>query len=256
MNEADDTTWKNLGSKGEGDPNKFYLWAVLNDKAACFNVYNARNQKVAKNFLGKLEGFLVTDGHSSFKALGGANSKLILANDWCHARRRFKEARKNYGPEAKTFLDAMKTLFSIEDEIRDKPPDQRHQLRQEKSKPVVERIRELLDQTVCLPESSLGRAITYTDKLWEGLTVFLSDPRVPIHTNNVERALRSPAIGRKNHLGSKNLATASVAAIWYSVITTCKLNGVDPREYITATIRNILSKKPYLMPWEWAASKS
>jgi hypothetical protein len=135
VNEADDTTWKNLGPKGDGDPQKFYLWAVLNDQAACFNVYNARNQKVAKNFLGQLEGYLVTDGHNSFKALGGINSKLILANDWCHARRRFKEASKNYGPEAKAFLAAINRLFAIEDEIRDGPPADRHQVRQEKSKP-------------------------------------------------------------------------------------------------------------------------
>lgn len=102
-----------------------------------------------------------------------------------------------------------------------------------------------------LPQSSLGRALAYTDKLWEGLTVFLSDPLVPMHTNDVERVLRGPAVGRKNHYGSKSLDTAEVAAIWYSVIETCKLNGVNPREYINETLQAILTKRPFQMPWEW-----
>ncbi|MFW7381662.1 MAG: hypothetical protein ACOH5I_22835 [Oligoflexus sp.] len=73
----------------------------------------------------------VTDGHASFRSLASDDSGLILANDWRHARRKFKEAQKN-----------------------------------------SEEIRVLLDQSPALPESSLGRAIAYADKLWEGLTVF------------------------------------------------------------------------------------
>ncbi|MFW7381661.1 MAG: hypothetical protein ACOH5I_22830 [Oligoflexus sp.] len=63
-------------------------------------------------------------------------------------------------------------------------------------------------------------------------------------------------MSHKNHYGSKNLASAKVAAIWYSVIATCQINGVEPREHITSTIRNILSKNLYQMPREWAAFKS
>jgi hypothetical protein len=55
-----------------------------------------------------------------------------------------------------------------------------------------------------LPRSALGRAIEYVLKYWDGLIVFLDDPQVPLDNNAVERALRGPVIGRKNHHGSKS----------------------------------------------------
>jgi hypothetical protein len=58
-------------------------------------------------------------------------------------------------------------------------------------------------------------------------------------------------VGRKNYYGSKTLVSARVAAVWHSVIQTCIVNGVDPREYINATLRAILTKQKVLMPWEW-----
>jgi hypothetical protein len=66
-----------------------------------------------------------------------------------------------------------------------------------------------------LPRSSLGRALAYMRKYWEGLTVFLTDADVPMHSNDIERAMRGPAVGRKNHYGSRNITTANVAAVWY-----------------------------------------
>jgi transposase len=93
--------------------------------------------------------------------------------------------------------------------------------------------------------------VIYANRLWTGLTVFLDQPDVPMHTNDVERAIRGPAVGRKNHYGSKNLESARVAAVWYSVVATCKQSGIRPREYIVDTLKAILTRKPVLMPWEW-----
>ena len=67
-------------------------------------------------------------------------------------------------------------------------------------------------------------------------------------------SLRANEHGRRNHFGSKTLETAEVAAIWYSVIETCRQNQVPTREYLIATLRAILSKKPVSMPWDWAAA--
>src|SRR5690606_33076237 len=121
----------------------------------------------------------------------------------------------------------------IEQNLKGKPPNEVLAGRKIHSKPIIDEIRERMDGLGhILPESSLGRALKYTDKLWEGLTVFLGDGAVPMHTNDIERILRTPAIGRKNHHGSRNLATARMAAVWYTIIETCKLNGVEPREYL------------------------
>lgn len=72
-----------------------------------------------------------------------------------------------------------------------------------------------------------------------------------MHTNDVERAIRGPAVDRKNHYGSKNLESARVAAVWYSVVATCKQSGISLREYIVDTLKAILTRKTVLMPWEW-----
>ncbi len=98
-----------------------------------------------------------------------------------------------------------------------------------------------------MPGSSLGKAHRYTNKPWEGLTVFLDNPAVPIHTNGMGGALRGPAVGRRNHFGSKTLETAKVAAIWYAVIETCRQHQVPTREYLTATLRAILAKAPIVI---------
>ncbi len=70
-------------------------------------------------------------------------------------------------------------------------------------------------------------------------------------TNDVERAVRSPAVGRRTHWGSRNLETARVAAVWYSIVATCKQNRISPRDYIIDTLKVILTRKPVFMPWEW-----
>ena len=150
--------------------------------------------------------------------------------------------------------DKIRLLFAIEDQIKGRPPDRIFEIRQSFSTPVIADIRNFLNEKHVLPESTLGRAIKYTNRLWDGLTVFLENPAVPIHTNGIEGALRQPAVGRRNHFGSKTLETAEVAAIWYSVIETCRQNQVPTREYLIATLRAILSKKPVLMPWDWAAA--
>ena len=64
-----------------------------------------------------------------------------------------------------------------------------------------------------LPGSKMGKAINYMLTLWEGLTRFLKDPRIPLDNNAAERALRGVVVGRKNHYGSKSKRGTEVAAI-------------------------------------------
>ena len=247
---SDDTLWKNLEKLSNRKKANFYLWAVMNDRAVGFNVFDSRSQAVAKDFLGDLKGVLVTDGHSSFKALG--NKNLILANDWYHARRKFVQAEKSFPKEAQFFIGEIAKLAKIEEKIKGFSSSDRLQVREQESKPIVDSIQDkMIELSSVLPESSLGKAITYTQKLWTGLNVFLTHPDVPLDTNAVERILRNPVTGRKNHYGSKTLVTAETAAIWYTVIETCKLSGKNPRDYITYAIKTILKGERVLLPWEW-----
>ena len=91
-----------------------------------------------------------------------------------------------------------------------------------------------------LPLFSLGRAVAYTSRLWPGLVRFLVDPNIPLDTNGVERALRGVVVGRKNHYGSRSERGTRVAALFYSLIESAKLCGVEPRAYLReATLRAV-----------------
>jgi transposase len=83
-----------------------------------------------------------------------------------------------------------------------------------------------------LPESGLGQAIKYMSNRWTGLTRFLTDPRVPLDNGATERAMRGLAVGHKNHYGSRSRRGTEVAALYYSLMETAKLCGVDPKRYL------------------------
>ncbi len=250
---ADESPWGNLGKKAD-KKKKFYLWAMRNKRCTLFEIYDSRSGKVASNFLKGISGVLLTDGYAGYYGL--ASAVLLLANDWCHVRRKFIVAEKHFPEEAKWIIAQIKILSDIEDRIRDKTNAERLHIRQTEVKPIVDCIKEKLDSWhSVLPKSSLGKAVSYTQKLWSGLTVFLSNPDVPWESNAIERAIRAPVVGRKNHYGSHSLKTAEVAAIWYSVIETCKMHNVEPRAYLIDTLTRILTKQPVRMPWNWTAAQ-
>lgn len=251
---GDETTWKNLEKKPEhGKKKRFYLWAVRGGRAVCFSVYDGRSGKIAKSFLDGIEGVLLVDGFAGYNCLAGP--KLIVARDWVHARRKFVAAEQSNPKEAKWFIARMKLLFDIEEELKGKPHFEVKLARAERSKPIVDAILAKRDELFprTLPKSALGKALGYLATYWPGLLVFLDHPEVPLHTNSIESAIRGPVVGRKNHYGSKSLKTGKVAAIFYSIVETCKANGVDPRRYLVQVMRAILTKQPVPMPWDLAA---
>ena len=87
----------------------------------------------------------------------------------------------------------------------------------------------------------MGKAINYMLNLWEGLTLFLKDPRIPLDNNAAERALQGIVVGRKNHYGSKSKRGTEVAAIFYTLFETAKLSEVDPSAYVTLAAKRAIA---------------
>jgi transposase len=189
---------------------------------------------------------------------GGARIQggFALSNCGAHARRRFIEAEA-YFPECKTILELYGELYQVEKEA---PPGregdaQRAKLRQEKSKPITQKMLAWALETRgrALPESALGQAIRYLLNHWEGLIAFLNDPRVPLDNNATERAERGIVLGRKNHYGSRSKRGTEVAALMYALIESCKLVGVDPAKYLRAAVDAALGGETMPLPHEYAA---
>ncbi len=248
---ADETTWANLGKRKKHlKKKKFYFWVMRAGRATCFSAYESRSGKVAKTFLKGVNGILLVDGYTGYNALAGPD--LIIARDWVHGRRKFDVAKASENKTASWFIKKIDRLFAIERRIKGAPLDFVSRMRNRFSRPLVDDIKTKLDELgpKTLPRAALGKAIAYMQTYWRGLTVFLEHPDVPIHTNSIEGAIRHPVVGRNNHHGSNNIETARMATVFYSIIETCKINGVDPRRYLMMVMTAILSKLPVMMPWD------
>ena len=93
-------------------------------------------------------------------------------------------------------------------------------------------------------------------KYWDGLTVFVDDAFVPLDNNATERALRGLVIGRKNHYGSRSKRGTEVAALFYSLLETAAISGVDPAEYLTAATHYGVEQGQGLLPWDFARQQA
>ena len=224
-----------------GQNHQAYLWQYGRPGGSViFDFRLGRGRDGPRQFLGKFEGILQTDGYIAYEGVGGP--KLVHAGCWSHSRRKFFEAAKlNPGdPAATRVVVAIDDLFAIDAEARARNLDReaRQALRWEQAPAALEVIRQRVEaaRAQALPASALGRAANYTLTLWLKLTRFLDHAELELSNNLAENSMRPVALGRKNwiHLGSPE-AGPKVAAI-LSVVETCRRMGVAAREYLGAVL--------------------
>jgi transposase len=232
---ADETFWRLMGAKGKrdgGDGKRWQTWAVVAPNAVSYRILDSRSADAAKEVLGDYAGTILCDGYTAYEALQKKGGRFRLAHCWAHVRRKFVEIEDQYPDRCREILDMIAELYAVENEAKTGPPDERRRLRQERSKPIVQRIHDWALSTETLPQSSLGKAIAYMGGIWDGLRVFLDNPDVELDNNGTERALRGIVVGRKNHYGSRSRRGTEVAALFYSLIESAKLAGVGPHTYL------------------------
>ena len=125
-------------------------------------------------------------------------------------------------------------LYAIEKSLISEIPENRYQQRQTRSGPVLDKLKDWLDQTShqVPPKTALGQALYYLNHQWPRLMAYLDDGRYPIDNNPVENAIRPFAVGRKNWLFSTSVKGAKASANLYSLIETAKANGLEPYGYL------------------------
>ena len=158
-----------------------------------------------------------------------------------HVRRKFVEVEKTAGKKGKggtahAALDLIGKLYDVERQAEKQKlkPEQIKALRAEKSRPILDKLKALLDARVATtpPKSLLGKAIGYALKQWDRLVVYLEDGRLRPDNNLAENAIRPFAVGRKNWLFSDHPRGADASAAIYSLIETAKANGLEPYRYL------------------------
>ena len=81
-------------------------------------------------------------------------------------------------------------------------------------------------------KSDLAQAIRYSLNQWDALVLYCEEGRAEISNALAENALRCVSLGRKNFLFAGSDSGGQRAAAMYSLIGTCKLNGINPRAYL------------------------
>ena len=247
---VDDRPWQ-----GPTHPTVVYLYAE--DRRACH----------VRHHLARFRGVLQVDGYSGYDDLakphrpGGA---ITLAYCLAHARREFFNVHKRTADEvAAEALRRIGEIYAIEARIRGRTADERVAVRQAETKPLMATLWSWLMERLgeISAKSSLAGAIRYTLGHWEGLTQFLSDGRIEVDNNTVERGIRPIPLGRKNVLFAGSNSGGERWAILASLINTAKLHQIDPQTYLADVLDRIVSGRTKanalreLLPWAWKAAQ-
>jgi transposase len=275
---ADDTTVPIL-AKGTTDTGR--IWTYVRDDrpfggadppAALYFASRDRRQEHPDAHLAAWSGILQADAYGGYNGLydparpGGPVASALC---WSHARRGFFEladiaasARRRPGaaPVSPIALEAVKridVLFAIEREINGLSADERRQVRQERSQPLVDDLHVWLgEQRVKLSRSAtVAKPIDYMLRRWGGFAAFLDDGRACLSNNAAERALRGFALGRKAWLFAGSSRGAERAADMATLIQTAKMNDVDPQAWLADVLARIAGlpqrRLDELLPWNW-----
>lgn len=249
---------------GNGKTKTGRLWTYVRDdrpagdlaaSAVWFAYSPDRKGEHPAGHLKSYRGILQADGYAGFNQLyrtGGVTEAAC----WAHVRRKFHDLYQAHrSPVAKEALDRIGELYGIEKEIRGRPPSERSEVRQARSRPLLEAMHVWLKTTLAKlsRKSDVAGAIRYALERWGALVLFAGDGRVEMDNNAAERALRAVALGRKNYLFAGSDAGGERAAAIYSLIGSAKLNGIDPEAYLTMVLRRIadhpVKRVAELLPW-------
>ena len=238
---ADETTLQVLNEPGKKAQSKSYMWLYRTGREApqqlvLFEYRQSRRAEHPEEFLKDYRGYLHADGYIGYYTLPG----ITVAACWAHARRKYEEAlqgtsKKNEAEmsnilRGKQYCDS---LFAIENEISNLPPQERLRKRKELAEPILKEFHDWVFRLNAAPKSLLGKAVQYTRKYWPHLLNYLQDGRLEISNNRAERSIKPFVMGRKNFLFANVPKGAEASAVIYSMVETAKENGLDPYRYLT-----------------------
>ena len=237
------------------------MWGLFSKKAIAYFFDESRGGDVAKRLLAGTQGFLVIDGYAGYNGVVDEDKSLarIRVACWAHTRRGFFKALSSE-PDAREALEKIVELYLIEHRAAEREllgTEAHYMLRQTESRKVLDAFEKWLDERSGMypPKSPMGKAINYAINHRTELRRFLDDAKLPLDNNFAERALRIFAIGRKNFLFAGHNDGAQNLAILQSIVSTCRLHGVNPYEYLKDVLvriqRHPASRIDELMPWNW-----
>jgi transposase len=257
----------------EGKCKSGRIWTYIGDRNHPYTVYDYtpdRTRAGPSKWLDKFRGFLQADAYGGYDGIYATGVKECAC--WAHGRRHFFDAKDTDARRAAQMLSMVRELYAVEDEadaqiaatqgVTGEQADAlRLALRQEKSVPVLAKIKAWLDaeQKLVLPRSPMAEAIGYMLNQWEALTIYTTQGFLTIDNNAAERALRRVGLGRKNWLFAGHDIAAQRTATLYSLIASAERHGLDPQAYLRGVLARIastpVSQLEQFLPDVWKAAQ-
>jgi transposase len=225
---------------------------------------------------GPYQGKFISDGLERYDDIA-TQLKLLHCGCLQHCRTMFFKARKvSQLPSSRTLanaamVDYIRPVYQVEERIKALreeyavrgevlPLEAVRALRQEKSKPILEKFKAWVDELLpgTPPNSALGKALGYTSRQWPKLVRHLDHAEMPVDNNYVERQIKSYATGRKAWLFAYDAAGAQASANLYSLVMTCRANEIEPYAYLNhlfehLPVASIVEQVEALLPWNLKA---
>lgn len=226
------------------NPNKAngQVWSMSNNLGAYYQFEPTRSGEIAKELIKGYQGVVITDGYVGYSFLKTL-STIVHAYCWSHLRRYFFDALVE-NDKAGEVVDMVDQLYEIEHDALN--IDDLEYLRKTRSSIIFKEIVQWMDdnESSYLPSTLTGKAIKYFYNQQSGLSKFLENKYVPLDNNGAERRQRCPVMGRKNYLFFRSIDGADIGMFFYSIIESCKTNGIDPSSYmLEMAIRSIKSEE-------------
>ena len=243
--QVDETPIKVLDKDKKGTTHRGYHWVyhAPQERLVLFDYREGRGREGPQECLKDFKGYLQTDGYVVYEDFAN-KSGVTLLSCLAHARRKFDEAKDNDLARASYVLTEIQKLYALERQVKEDElsDDALYQLRQQQAVPILNNLKVwmLENYKTVLPQSTIGQALYYSLQRWDKLSRYTTDGRLKIDNNLVESAIRPVAIGRKNYLFAGSHNGARRAAMLYSFLGTCKINHVNPFDWL----RDVLIRIP------------
>ena len=261
--QIDETPHPVLDRQTKGKTHRGYFWVYrsVEQRLVLFEYCPGRGQRWPKEILKNYKGFIQTDGYAAYDIF---DRRTDITSVCCmaHARRYFEKALKSHKELAEYFIAKLQAVYAVEREIREenKSDEDILSLRREKSFPILNEVEQWLkENTNHPPKSPIAQAVAYTLSRWKKLTVYIEHPFLEIDNNLVENAIRPTVIGRNNYFFSGSHESAQRAAMFYSFFGSCKMNDVNPQEWLADVLVRLPETKTSelytLLPNYWKNNK-
>lgn len=234
-----------------------------------FNYRNSKEKEHACDLLDGYQGVLQTDGNATYQSIADTppKNKVLgkydiqvseFLNCWAHTRRKFFEAKDLEPALIHPILKDIQQLYALERQARDQQmdADQRFILRQDKAIPILNSIKQKLDEGSMVNLTGPAKvAFSYTLKRWLQLSTYVKNGSWEIDTNLLENKIRLLALGRKNFLFAKTDETAQHVATFYSLVATCHIRKIDVFKYLCWLLNKVATEKITEQSVNWLPHK-